>query len=57
MHLPAVVKKSVVPSVERRDGKHYSECFEQVATGCGSGGTGLSALPDLPLLTATRRLI
>jgi len=57
VHLPAAVKKFAVPSVERRDGKHYAECFEQAATGRGSGGTGLSALPDLPSLTATRRLI
>lgn len=56
VHLP-VVKKFALPSAERRDGERYSECFEQVAAGCGSGETGLSALPDLPLLTATRRLI
>lgn len=57
VHLSAAVKKITVPSAERRDVKHYSECFEQVATGCGSGRTGLSALPDLPSLTATCRLI
>lgn len=47
-------KKSAVPSVEWRGGKYYSECL-QVATGCGSGETGLSAAPELPSLTAPRK--
>lgn len=34
-----------------RGGKY----LEQVATGCGSGGTGLSAVPELPSLTAPRK--
>lgn len=54
VHLPAVLKKNLLFLVWR-GGKHYSECLEQVATGCGSGGTGSSAAPELPSLTAPRK--
>jgi len=46
VHLSVNMKKRAHSQAEQRDGKCSSECFEQVATGCGSGGTGLPAPPD-----------